>query len=117
MNTKHNCAFIYRMHTFSASQTDDDQESTEENGGKQIQISALFSWFLPEKLDFKNENVISSCSSIYQDFICRYYPAKNEEYKKKRDNCELDDSLAQALIHDDLESLQKIIANYEIIII
>ncbi|KAK8837932.1 hypothetical protein M9Y10_035874 [Tritrichomonas musculus] len=84
---------------------------------KQIQISALFSWFLPEILDFKNENVISSCSSIYQDSICRYYPAKNEEYKKKRDNGELDDSLAQALIHDDLESLQKIIANYEIIII
>lgn len=59
------------MYTFSASETDDDQESTEGNGGKQIQISALFSWFLPEILDFKYENVISSCSSIYQDFIGR----------------------------------------------
>lgn len=32
---------------------------------------------------------------------------KNEEYKKMRDNGEPDDILAQALIHDDLESIQK----------
>lgn len=127
-SSKLNCGFIYKMHKHGYISKDvilnefDKLMKCSPDDNKYLNdLQNCCLWFLPEIIDYFQPSELHKSDLFHflndpqiESFLNNYFPDKLNEYKKMRDFGQIDFDIEQALIHDDVDSLQKAVCMYDI---
>ena len=77
----------------------------------------IYNWFLPEIIEL-GSNYHDTLKNDYREydnaFFNQYLPDKIDKYREMLDNGESDNEMIKALIHDDVDTLQALIAKNQV---
>lgn len=89
------------------------EEKFEQNDHRNLMI-----WFFPELLNLKSldySEILNNLTVKEAKFIKFYFSSNNvENFIKMRDSGEPDNEITLAILHDDVDTLQKLISNYNL---